>query len=222
MATNTWLNFVKFVIYEFCHPSVINKELSSHTHSVDFPFLNCFCCSHRFHSTSTNNRNVNEFFNMRNVIKVTVKWHIHWWMSPIPSIICTIVSIKHIIAGILQIFCCLFAFFHISSNFGKFFARNCSYAEILCFRNNRITKRNWIILSAKCFYCFNNFDRETIAIFETTTIFISSLICICSSKLIKKIAFMNSMDFHTINSGIFTHFSSFCKSIYHFFDFFFS
>ena len=112
-------------------PFRVYKKLTSNTNSIYIPISNRFCTDFRIHSTRTNNRNIYKFLNMCYILKVAVLRHIHRRMSPIPRVICTVISIQHIIADILQILCSLFGFFHVTTHFNIFFARHCSVAEIL-------------------------------------------------------------------------------------------
>ena len=220
VTTYAWLYIFNSVFHKFGYPFAVNQKLSCNTHCINVAIQNGFCSSVRFHSSCTNNWNINIFFKFFNIIKVAVKWHICRWVSPIPSIISSVVCIKHIIARILKIFCGFNALFHISANFFKFFARNCTFTKPFGFACNRITKRNREVASTSLFYCLNNVSCKAIAVFKTATIFISSLICVLGCELVKKITFMNCMNFNTINTRFFKFNRSFCKGINHFFNFF--
>ena len=101
MTANTWSNIFFSSLLKFLNPCRISKELSTNNHSINIAILYSFGTSIWLHTSSTCNRYINKFLNMWYIIKITIKRHILWWMSPIPCIIGSIIAVKHIISSIL-------------------------------------------------------------------------------------------------------------------------
>ena len=131
MTANTRLDIFFSVFHQFCNPCGIGKKLSCKSDSVNFIFFNSARSLLRSHSAGTNNRYVDKLFYVFHIFKVTVLRHISGRMSPIPSIICTVVAVEHIITCVLQVFCGTLRFFHISADFRILFAGQCTLAEAL-------------------------------------------------------------------------------------------
>ncbi len=127
-------SYVFFAFFDkFCHPFGIGQKLTCNTDCIYFALGYGFSTYVGFHTSCTNYRNIDEFFNVCNVVEIAVLRHIHWRMRPIPRIVSAVIGIKHIITCILQEFNRFFRFLHISAHFGIIFVGHCTVAKIFHF-----------------------------------------------------------------------------------------
>ena len=129
-------------------------------------------------------------------------------MRPIPSIICAVVAIQHIIARVLQIFCGFQPLFEISARFRVVvpFAGQRAGAESLRLGYDGITQRNGIIAAAAFLDRLYDFHRKAIAIFKRTAVFIGTFVHIRQGKLVEKISLVHGVYFHTVHARFLTLF----------------
>ncbi len=153
--------------------------------------------------------------------EVRVFWHVYRWMSPIPGVISAIIAIEHVISGILEVFCCFFAFFHIAARFHKLFARQGAAPKSFGFAYHAIAKAHWKIFSARFFDSFDDFHRKTVTIFKRTTIFIGPMVDVLQRELIEKIAFVDGVNLDAIDARFFEKLRCFRESVYKFMNPFF-
>ena len=123
-------------------------------------------------------------------------------MSPIPRVVSTVVSIEHIIAGILQILGCPLGFFHITAHFGGGVTGDKTLGKALQLGLNAVAQGYGERRTALGLDGLDNFSGETVAVFKGAAILVSTLVEEFDGKLVQQIAFMDSMDFHTVNTGI--------------------
>ena len=104
-------------LHQLGYPLLVGKERPCEARTVQPAGGNGFRGRIGIQTAGTYNRNLYEFFDMFHIGKVTVFRHIYRGMGPIPGIVSAVVTVQHIIAGILQILYSPLGFLHIPSDF---------------------------------------------------------------------------------------------------------
>ena len=141
-------------------------------------------------------------------------------MSPVPRVVCTVVTVEHIIACLLQVLNCALTLLHISARFDIILTGKRTLAEILSLGKHAVSQRYGEILSAHLFNCLNNFNRKAVSVFEGAAVAVITLIYIFERELVKKIALVNGVNLYTVNACVLELLCCFCKSVNHFLYFF--
>ncbi|CDD09463.1 unknown [Clostridium sp. CAG:349] len=222
VAADAGVNRRDIVVHKLGYPCGIGKELTSNAQAVDFAFGDCFRANVGFHTAGAHDGNVNEFFDVSDVIEVAVLRHIGTGVSPVPGVVCAVVAVEHIVAGVLEIFCGSFAFFHIAADLNVVFAGKRAFAESFGFGNDGISQRNGEVVAARLFDGFNDFDGEAVSVFKRSAVFVRPLVGVFHRELVKKVAFVNGVDFNAVDARVHAEFRGFCESLDHFVDFFLS
>ena len=200
MTADTRLDVIKSVLDKLRHPFGVYKELTRNTNGVYSAIGNGFCSDLHIHSSRADHGNINEFFDMRNVLKVAVFGHIHRRMRPIPRVVRTVVGIEHIVARILKILGCSFGFLHITSDLNVILTGHCALAKSLHLGLYRVTERYGIILAARLLDRFYDLCGKAISVFKAAAVFVGTLIEKFDRKLVEKVALVNRVDLNTVNT----------------------
>ena len=176
VAQNTGTDVVLLIIHQLGHPFLVCQELSGESGTVDSSICNGRRSRLRIHTSGAYHRDIHEFTDMRHILQIAVFRHIDRGMCPVPGIIGSVITVQHIVTGILQIFCSLFGFRHITSGFGIFFSGKCPLTEPLGLGFHAVPKRHREILPADFLDLFYDLYSKTISVFKRSTIFIGSLI----------------------------------------------
>ena len=211
VATDTGLDIFDSIFDELGDPFGVGEELTGNTHGINLAFRNCLCTDIRFHSARANNGNINEFLDVSNVIEVTVLGHIHRRMCPVPGVVGTVISVQHIVAGILKIFCRFFGFRHITSDFDVIFSGHCTVAEILHLGFYGVSERYGIIVAAGFLDRLYDFSGKAVTVFEATAVFVTALVKEFDCELVEQIAFVNGVYFNTVNACVTAKLCSLCE-----------
>ena len=140
MAENARTDILFLVLHELCDPLGIRKERSGESGTVQLSFRNGFCGSRRIKTAGSYDRDVDKLPDMLNIGQIAVFRHVHRRMCPIPCIIGTVIAVQHVIACILQVLRCLFALFHVTSDFHIVFAGKRTFTEPLGFGNHTVAQ----------------------------------------------------------------------------------
>ena len=176
VAQNTGTDVVLLIIHQLGHPFLVCQELSGESGTIDSSVCNSSRSRLRIHTSGAYHRDIHEFTDMRHILQIAVLRHIDRRMCPVPGIIGSVITVQHIITGILQILCCFFGFCHITACFCEAFSGKCSFAEALGLGFHTVTKGYREILSADFLDLFYDLCGETISIFKRTAVFIGTLI----------------------------------------------
>ena len=176
VAQNTGTDVVLLIIHQLGHPFLVCQELSGESGTVDSSVCNSSRSRLRIHTSGAYHRDIHEFTDMRHILQIAVLRHIDRGMCPVPGIIGSVITVQHIITGILQILRCFFGFCHITACFCEAFSGKCSLPEPLCLGFHTVAKRHREILSADFLDLFYDLYSKTISVFKRSTIFIGSLI----------------------------------------------
>ena len=176
VAQNTGTDVVLLIIHQLGHPFLVCQELSGESGTVNFSVSNGSRSRLRIHASGAYHRDIHEFTDMSHILQIAVFRHIDRRMCPVPGIIGSVITVQHIITGILQILCCFFGFCHITACFCEAFSGKCSLTEALGLGFHTVPKRHREILSADFFNLFYNLYCKTISVLKRSTIFIGSLI----------------------------------------------
>ena len=176
VAQNAGADIIFLIVHQLRHPFLVRQELSGESGTVDFSVCNGSRSCLRIHTSGAYHRDIHEFTDMRHILQIAVLRHIDRRMCPVPGIIGSVITVQHIITGILQILCCFFGFCHITACFCEAFSGKCSFAEALGLGFHTVTKGYREILSADFLDLFYDLCGETISVFKRTAVFIGTLI----------------------------------------------
>ena len=176
VAQNTGTDVVLPIIHQLGHPFLVCQELSGESGTVNFSVSNGSRSRLRIHTSGAYHRDIHEFTDMRHILQIAVLRHIDRGMCPVPGIIGSVITVQHIITGILQILCCFFGFCHITACFCEAFSGKCPLTEPLGLGFHAVPKRHREILPADFLDLFYDLYSKTISVFKRSTIFIGSLI----------------------------------------------
>ena len=154
------------ILHKFCDPFGVGKELTSNAHTVDFAFCDCLCRGFRRHTSCANDRNIDNLLDFFAIFKVAVLRHIYRRMRPVPCVVRSVVRVEHVVACVLEHFRRDFALLHIASHFHVVFSRKCALTEAFCLGHDGISQRNRIIFTANFLDFLDDFDGETISVFD--------------------------------------------------------
>ena len=166
VTADTRANIFQTIFHHLVDPLGISKELTGNTDCINTSICDSLRSNVRLHTSGTNNRDIYELLDMRNIFQIAVLWHILRRMRPIPGIVSSIIAVEHIVACILKIFCSLFTFFHITTNLCIFFARNSTYTEVFYLGLYGITQGYREVITAGSLDCLYNVCRKTISVFK--------------------------------------------------------
>ena len=174
VAQNTGTDVVLLIIHQLGHPFLVCQELSGESGTVDLSVCNSSRSRLRIHTSGAYHRDIHEFTDMRHILQIAVLRHIDRWMCPVPGIVSSVITVQHIITGILQILCCFFGFCHITACFCEAFSGKCPLTEPLGLGFHAVPKRHREILPADLLDLFYDLYSKTISVFKRSTIFIGS------------------------------------------------
>ena len=199
------------ILQQLRNPFRVSEELAGHADGIYFSIRNGLGTDFGIHSPGAYHRNIHKLLDVCNIGKITVLWHVHGRMRPVPRIVGAIVSVEHVISCVLKILCCPLGLLHIPPDLGIIFTRHGAVAESFHLGLYGITQRYRVIIPAGFFDGFNNLRGKAISIFKVTAIFISALVEKLDGKLIKKVSFVNRVYFHSVHTSIFAELCRFCK-----------
>ena len=218
VAEDTRTDIVLLIVDHLCYPRLIRKERTGKARAVYLSVLNGVCRNSRVKTTCADNGDIDKILYVFNIGKVAVFGHINRRMSPVPCVVCTVVAVEAVIACVLEEFCSLFGFLHITADFNIVLAGDCTLTEALSLGNDAVTQRNREIVAANLFDGLNNLCRKTVTVLKTSAVLIGTLVDIFKCELIKKITLVNGMNFNSVNACILKELCCFCKSVNHFPD----
>lgn len=137
---------------------------------------------------------------MRDILEVAVDGHIGRRVRPVPRVVGAVVRVQHIVARILEVFCRLFALFHVAADLDIILAGHRALAEALCLADHGIAQGNGIIVPAGGFDCGDHLDGETVAVFETAAVFVGAVVGVPERELVEEIALVHGMDFDAVDA----------------------
>ena len=141
-------------------------------------------------------------------------------MCPVPAVVGAVVGVEHIIAGILQVLGGAFRFFHAAALFGSGVAGNQAFGKALQLGFNAVAQRNGEVIAAGFLDGLYHFSGKAVAIFKAAAVFVGTLVIEFDGKLIQQIAFVYSVNFHTVNTGGLAQFGGLGKGFNNLMDLF--
>ena len=170
----------------------------------------------RVEPAGADNRDIHKVFDMLGIRKIAVFGHIYRRVRPIPCVICAVIAVQAIVAGILQVFRGTLGFLHIAADLGIFLAGERALTEALCFGNDTVPQRNREILAARLFYRADYLHREAVAVFERAAVFVRALVDIFKRELIEQIALVHGMNLNAVHARLLQKRGTFCKGFHKF------
>ena len=213
MTEDAWTDIFFPSFHQLCDPFRIGKEVACKARPVDLPFRDGFCGDRWIHTSGTDNRDVYKLPDMLNIFQVAVFRHVDRRMRPVPCIIRTVVTVQHVIAGILQEFCGDLGFGHITSDFLVVFPGQCAHPEVLRFGYHTVTQRYREVIPACLFDLLYDLRRKAVPVLQRTAVFIGPFVYILQCELIEEISFMHGMDLHAVHPGLLKQNGCFCEGI---------
>ena len=202
-------DLIKLLPRNFIYNIRICKARSSKTDHITFSRTNRFRSKLRvIHISGNDNRNIYRCFYLCCRVQIKTIFLVNRRMIPIVGIIAAKVNIQRIVSGFLQIFCSLDALRKIAANLHKLFAFHSAVQDSLHHMFRRVTDRYREVFSTTFLDRLDDFHCKTVTVFKAATVFIRSVVPELCAELVKKVSFMNGMDFNSIYSALLEEFCS--------------
>ena len=218
VTADTRLDVIESVLDKLGDPLGVNEELTGNAHSVDLALSDSLGADLGIHSTCADHGNVNELFDMRNRVEITVLGHVHRGMSPVPGVVGTVVRIEHIIACVLKVLSRSLGLLHVTSYLNVLFTGNCSLSEALELGLYGVTERYGIILTALCLDSLYDLSRKAIAVLKGSAVLVGTLVVELDSELVEEVALVYCVYLNTVNACVTAELCSLGKRLYNLVD----
>ena len=137
---------------------------------------------------------------MLHIFQVAVLRHVDRRVRPVPCVICPVVTVEHVVPGVLEIFCRPLGFLHVAPCFLKLLAGKRAAAHSLSLGDHTVAQRNREIISAGLLDRLHDLHRKAVAVLERSAVFIRAVVHIFECELIEQIALMHSVDLHAVHA----------------------
>ena len=151
--------------------------------------------------------------NESRILQITGQRHIHRRMCPEPGIVASVIRVQGIRTGFFQKPCEGNALLSVAAEFLIILSGKRALVKASHFTGDAVTDNDRIILSAGLLDFPDDFRCKASPVLQASAIFIRTLVGAGNGKLIQQIAFVNRMDFNTVDAGPFTQRRSLGKAL---------
>ena len=204
MAADTGPDVLDPVLDQLGDPLGVSQELTGNAHTVDLALADGLSSHIGLHTAGADHGDVHKLLNMGNVVQVAVLRHVHRRMCPVPAIIRTVVGVKHIVAGILQVLGSPLGLGHITAHFRCVVTGDDTLSKALQLGLYGVAQGYRERRTALSLDGLDNFCGEAVTVLKRAAVLVGTLVEEFDGKLVQQIALVDSMDFHTVNTGIHT------------------
>ena len=176
VAADTRSDVLQTVFDQLGDPLAVSQELTGNTHTVDLAFCDSLGAHFGLHTACADYGDIYELLDVSYVGQVAVLRHVLRGMSPVPGVICTVVTVEHVVTCILQMLYSLLTLSHVTADFGVLFAGNCAHAEIFHLGLYGITERYREILAAGSLDGLYDISCETITVLKGAAVLVGTLV----------------------------------------------
>ena len=218
VAVDAGLDLLFAAVHQLGDPLGIDQILTSRTHTVDLTGSDLGGSHIGGHLTGADHGLAGKVLDVLHLGQVAVLGHINRGMCPVPGVVSTVIAVKHIVSGFLQILDGALGFFHIAAELHKFLTGHGAFAPALGLGHHGVTQCHGEILTALALDSLHDLHGEAIAILERAAVLVGTEVPVLHGKLIQQIAFMHGMDLHTVNAGVLAHLGGLGESLHHLLD----